>query len=53
MATLAGAALAPLCDWADLDGPFMTTNNPFKTPDFIDGKYILSDEPGLGLKNPD
>ncbi|MRX47767.1 dipeptide epimerase [Pedobacter puniceum] len=53
VATLAGVALAPLCDWADLDGPFMTTNNPFKTPDFIDGKYILSDEPGLGLKNRD
>ncbi|QEK52369.1 dipeptide epimerase [Pedobacter aquae] len=53
VATLAGAALAPLCDWADLDGPFMTTNNPFKTPDFLNGKYILSDEPGLGLKNPD
>jgi L-alanine-DL-glutamate epimerase-like enolase superfamily enzyme len=53
VATLAGAALAPLCDWADLDGPFMTTDNPFKTPDFINGKYILSDEPGLGLKNPD
>ncbi len=53
VATLAGAALAPLCDWADLDGPFMTTNNPFKTPDFLDSKYILSDEPGLGLKNPD
>ncbi|HTN20087.1 MAG TPA: dipeptide epimerase [Pelobium sp.] len=49
IATLAGAALAPLCDWADLDGPFLTSNNPFVTPEFIDGRYILSQRPGLGL----
>ncbi|MDF3077987.1 MAG: dipeptide epimerase [Sphingobacteriaceae bacterium] len=48
--TLAGAALAPLCDWADLDGPFLTRNNPFKDPEFKDGKWVLSDLPGLGLK---
>lgn len=47
--TLAGAALAPLCDWADLDGPFLTSNNPFRVPEFADGKWVLSDEPGLGL----
>ncbi|HEY0246202.1 MAG TPA: dipeptide epimerase [Mucilaginibacter sp.] len=49
-ATLAAVALAPLCDWADLDGPFLTINNPFKDPEFKEGKYILSNEPGLGLK---
>ncbi|HEY1006239.1 MAG TPA: dipeptide epimerase [Sphingobacteriaceae bacterium] len=49
-ATLAGAALAPLCDWADLDGPFLTRNNPFEDPEFRDGKWILSGQPGLGLK---
>lgn len=49
-ATLAGAALAPLCDWADLDGPFLTRNNPFEDPEFRDGKWILSEQPGLGLK---
>lgn len=49
-ATLAAAALAPLCNWADLDGPFLTTNNPFKTPDFKEGKWILSNAPGLGLE---
>ncbi|WP_207424534.1 dipeptide epimerase [Desertivirga brevis] len=47
--TLAGAALAPLCDWADLDGPFLTSNNPFNTPAFQNGRWILSDTPGLGL----
>lgn len=48
-ATLAAAALAPQCDWTDLDGPFLTSNNPFKMPGFIDGKWVLSKEPGLGL----
>lgn len=48
-ATLAAAALAPQCDWADLDGPFLTSNNPFAAPDFAQGKYILSNEPGLGV----
>lgn len=48
--TLAAAALAPLCDWADLDGPFLTSNNPFPDPDFADGKWMLSDEAGLGLR---
>ncbi len=50
VATLAGAALAPLCNWADLDGPFLTSNNPYKTPDFKDGRYVLSDKPGLGIE---
>ncbi|MBC7745578.1 MAG: dipeptide epimerase [Flavobacterium sp.] len=48
-ATLAAAALAPLCDWADLDGPFLTANNPFKDPEFNDGKWVLNDDSGLGL----
>lgn len=48
-ATLAAAALAPLCNWADLDGPWLTKNNPFKDPAFENGKYILNDQPGLGL----
>lgn len=49
IATLAAASLAPLCDWADLDGPFLTSNNPFKMPDFEEGKWVLQNEPGLGL----
>ncbi|MEO5909715.1 MAG: dipeptide epimerase [Pelobium sp.] len=50
IATLAGAALAPLCDWADLDGPFLTANNPYVMPYFKDGKYILHKKPGLGIE---
>lgn len=49
-ATLAAAALAPLCNWADLDGPYLTKNNPFKTPDFENGRYRLKNLPGLGLE---
>ncbi|HTH82248.1 MAG TPA: dipeptide epimerase [Mucilaginibacter sp.] len=49
-ATLAAAALAPQCDWADIDGPFLTKNNPYTIPAFKDGKYVLSGDAGLGLK---
>lgn len=49
-ATLAGIALAPLCDWADLDGPWLTKNNPFKAPELIEGRYQLNNLPGLGLE---
>lgn len=48
-AIMAAAALAPLCDWADLDGPWLITNNPYATPALADGKIILSEKPGLGL----
>ncbi|WP_026897530.1 dipeptide epimerase [Daejeonella oryzae] len=48
-AILGAAALAPLCDWCDLDGPFLTINNPFRQPDFADGKWVLNENPGLGL----
>ncbi|MDB5009163.1 MAG: dipeptide epimerase [Mucilaginibacter sp.] len=48
-ATLAAAALAPQCDWADLDGPFLTSNNPYKMPEFGNGKWVLNNENGLGI----
>jgi L-alanine-DL-glutamate epimerase-like enolase superfamily enzyme len=49
-AAFAGAALAPQCDWADLDGPFLTSNNPFVLPEFEEGKWVLGNDVGLGLK---
>lgn len=49
IATLAGAHLAPLCDWADLDGPWLTVNNPFDNPKMENGRYQLSNAAGLGL----
>ncbi len=48
-ATLAGIALAPQCDWADLDGPFLTSNNPYKMPGFKDGRWLLNNDDGLGI----
>ena len=51
IATLAAASLAPLCDWADIDGPFLTANNPYKNPDFKNGRWILPDLPGLGIND--
>lgn len=50
-ATLAAAALAPQCDWADLDGPFLTSNNPYQRPGFKDGKWVLNNLSGLGLEH--
>jgi L-alanine-DL-glutamate epimerase-like enolase superfamily enzyme len=49
-ATLAAAALAPQCHLADLDGPFLIINNPYPMPDFAEGKWLLNNEQGLGLK---
>lgn len=48
-ASLAAAALAPQCDWADIDGPFLTTNNPYQSPVFSEGKYLLRNDAGLGI----
>ena len=49
-ATLAGIALAPQFNWADLDGPFLTSNNPYQMPAFVDGKWQLNNSSGLGLQ---
>jgi len=46
----AAALLAPLCDYADVDGCWLIRNNPFEMPVLEDGKIILSQESGLGLK---
>ena len=45
----AAALLAPLCDYADIDGCWLIRNNPFEMPVLKDGKIILSQESGLGL----
>ncbi len=46
----AAAQLAPFCDWVDLDGPFMVSNNPFKTTEMKDGKIVLKNLDGIGLE---
>jgi L-Ala-D/L-Glu epimerase len=46
---MAGASLAPLCDFVDLDGPWLSANNPFKTPKLKEGKIQLNNTAGFGL----
>ncbi len=48
-AILAAAALAPQCDFADLDGPWLIKNNPFEPPILRGGKIKLTTGHGLGL----
>ncbi len=46
----AAAHLSPLVDYADLDGNLLIANDPFSGVTVKDGKLILPDRPGLGLK---
>lgn len=48
----AAAQLAPLCDYADLDGCWLIRNNPFAEPELVDGRLVLGKAIGLGLKMP-
>lgn len=45
----AGAVLAPLCDYADLDGANLISNDLAKGTTIINGKIQLSEKPGLGI----
>lgn len=46
----AGIALAPLCDYADLDGANLISND-FAEGSFVEtGKLFLSEHPGLGIE---
>lgn len=49
VAILGAAAIAPLCDWVDLDSPWLFTPTPYRLPRLEGGKIILSRRPGLGL----
>ncbi|MDH4222445.1 MAG: dipeptide epimerase [candidate division Zixibacteria bacterium] len=46
----AGAQLAPLVDYLDLDGNLLVSNDPYSGLKLKEGKWILNDFPGLGLK---
>jgi L-Ala-D/L-Glu epimerase len=46
----AAAQLSPLADWADLDGNLLITNDIYEGVKVIDGKLILNERPGIGLK---
>jgi L-alanine-DL-glutamate epimerase-like enolase superfamily enzyme len=45
----AAAHLAPLCDFADLDGPLLIKNDPYRGLKYEGAKISLPDGPGLGL----
>ncbi len=46
----AAAQLAPLCDWIDLDGPILISNDPFEGLSYNSGIITLDDAPGLGIR---
>lgn len=45
----AAAHLAPLCDYADLDGPLLIQNDPFQGLQYQGANMSLPDRPGIGV----
>ena len=50
VAISAGASISPLIDYADLDGNLLISNDPFTGSLVENGKIILNDLPGIGIK---
>ncbi len=48
-AVSAAAQLAPMVDWADLDGNLLISNDIFDGMKIVDGKVTLNDRPGIGV----
>ncbi len=46
----AAAHLAPLVDYADLDGAALLKHDPFRGPRLEGGRIVLGDAPGLGVE---
>jgi L-Ala-D/L-Glu epimerase len=46
----AAAQLSPLADWADLDGALLIKNDLFDGATIVDGKVMLPDRPGIGVR---
>ncbi len=46
----AGAHIAPLVDYADLDGAALLKTDPFIGPHLEGGRIVLGEEPGLGVR---
>ena len=49
-AVTAAAQLSPLVDWCDLDGNLLISNDPFDGLKIVDGKVILPDRAGIGVR---
>ncbi len=50
LAITAAAHITPLVDYADLDGHLLIDNDPYVGVSVVNGKLILPDGPGLGVK---
>lgn len=48
-AVSAAAQLAPKCDWADLDGNLLISNDPYSGMKIVNGKVTLNDQSGIGI----
>ncbi|MDP3433103.1 MAG: dipeptide epimerase [Bacteroidota bacterium] len=48
-AVSAAAQLSPKCEWADLDGNLLISNDPYSGVQVVGGKVILIDQPGIGI----
>ncbi|MBE3112601.1 MAG: dipeptide epimerase [Acidobacteria bacterium] len=46
----AGAAVASLFDYADLDGNLLISNDPFRGVRTVKDRLVLDDKPGLGVE---
>lgn len=46
----AAAQLSPAIDWADLDGNLLISNDPFEGVLVEDGKLVLPERPGIGIR---
>uniref|UniRef100_UPI003217D05E dipeptide epimerase n=1 Tax=uncultured Draconibacterium sp. TaxID=1573823 RepID=UPI003217D05E len=49
-AVSAASQLSPLCDWADLDGNLLISNDIFEGMKVVEGKVTLNDLPGIGIR---
>jgi len=49
-AVSAASQLSPAVDWADLDGNLLINNDIYKGTTVVNGKLVLSDLPGIGIK---
>lgn len=45
----AAAQLAPMMDWADLDGSLLIKNDVYQGMEVVKGKITLIDKPGIGI----
>jgi L-alanine-DL-glutamate epimerase-like enolase superfamily enzyme len=50
LAIAAGAQIASLCDYVDLDGNLLLRHDPWPGVEFVDGVQLPSESPGLGVQ---